>query len=82
MDIDRLSRAVARDGLAAHAGEVAAAADAARDAAPGAVAALLDPDLPEVMRLRAFAVVARTVAAGRRDAGRRGSVVVAGTVSR
>lgn len=62
MDIRSLGEDLARHGLARHEAAVAALAEEAIAVAPGSATALADPDLPEVMRLRAFSVVARALA--------------------
>ena len=53
-ELERVAEAIVADGTAAERTALRAVADAARWAAPGAAAALLDQDATEVFRLRAF----------------------------
>ena len=60
---------VARDGVASHRRELAAlgARAVAVGIQPGAASVLLDPGAPDVVRERAFAVVARALTGRRRQ---------------
>ncbi|HET6728731.1 MAG TPA: hypothetical protein VFG96_04885 [Jiangellaceae bacterium] len=56
-----LGAQVAADGIATHAGEVLAVAEAALEVAPAAAAVLADVGQPEVTRQRALAVASSAV---------------------
>lgn len=56
IQLDRIGHRIAELGTNAEIDRLAALADAVRHVAPGAAAALVDPDGSEISRLRAFAV--------------------------
>lgn len=62
VDLASLGNLLATEGVGRHEEALDALATQARRYAPGAATALSDRTLPEVVRLRAFAVVARVLA--------------------
>ncbi len=58
---DHLAHRLVSEGTRAHRGALAALAEAVRDLAPGAAAALTDWDGSEVARLRAYAVAREAI---------------------
>lgn len=58
---DHLAHRLVEDGTRAHRGALAVLAEAVRDIAPGAAAALTDWDAAESLRLRAYAVAREAI---------------------